>query len=196
MINEKALSSSQLILAEKEVRAQELAFLHDKSNWDTDYTQDDRKLLRKQERLSLITRLHPDFRCPVCNCVVTNLRSWVISKEGKKNIHGSRVAVCRRCHFNIINEEELTTSFHMNRTLFIRVRRFEFDYEAFVECRERIGLTPSQFAELVGWSPQYQYKLETGGCKTINEDTMLNLLKVLGDYLITTNDKVEDIGHD
>lgn len=187
MINEKSLSGSDLAANENEVKRRNLAFLKDKSNWNDE--DEDFRHVERSKRLDLITSMYPDFKCPLCRCVVTNLRSWVLSKD-------QEAAICRKCHFRVKVDENLKKSFHMNKKIFTQVRRYEFNHVAFTECRLRIGLTITQFAELVGWTPSYQCRLENGDYNTISHQTMLNLLKVLGDLDVTTNDVVEEINDD
>ena len=52
-------------------------------------------------------------------------------------------------------------------------QRFVFNPKDIYEARKKCGLNLRQFSDVYGWSAQYQWKLENGLVKTINETAKL-----------------------
>lgn len=50
-------------------------------------------------------------------------------------------------------------------------QRYKIDAHCLIIIRERLNLSVLQFAEIIGWSTSYQYKLESGSVSTISEKT-------------------------
>lgn len=51
-------------------------------------------------------------------------------------------------------------------------QRYKLNAHYFTIMREGLNLSVIQFAEIVGWSTSYQYKLESGKIKTVSEKTV------------------------
>lgn len=63
------------------------------------------------------------------------------------------------------------------------IRRYTFSAWTFIKMRESLRLSPKDFAERIGWSTSYQYKLETAGAfDTISEKTYNEIMQVVSKY--------------
>lgn len=52
-----------------------------------------------------------------------------------------------------------------------KIIRYPLNSFELIRLRESIPLSVEQFAAIVGWSPAYQYKLESGKVKTVSAKT-------------------------
>lgn len=139
-----------------------------------------RSSVRSKDRAKILDLLVPSRACPYCFKVHTSSKAWVINKK-------HTVACCRSCYSgNLPDKQDIILLFTLP------VIRLEFDYNLFFEMRARSGLSQSRFAELAGWSQQYQNKLENGYVKTIDIEKAEMILQVFKE----AGHKVTQMGDD
>ena len=51
-------------------------------------------------------------------------------------------------------------------------QRYKINTHLLTMIRENLNFSVAQFADIIGWSTSYQYKLESGKVGTISEKTM------------------------
>ena len=75
------------------------------------------------------------------------------------------------------------------------VRRYTFNAWAFIKMRESLRLSPKDFAERIGWSQSYQYKLEHKSIfDTISEKTFNEINQLISRYYSQFNSPHEFTG--
>ena len=75
------------------------------------------------------------------------------------------------------------------------IRRYTFSAWTFIKMRESLRLSPKDFAERIGWSTSYQYKLEnTGAFETISEKTFNEINQLILRYYPQFNSPHEFTG--
>jgi len=136
-----------------------------------------RKLVRRarnqEQRLSIIKKLtYGTFKCPRCRCVKMNPSSWIVSKDKKK-------VLCRSCFRSYGWKTQVVKSRLSKIKLFSQeIKRYKMNALGLCRLREQLNLTVEQFAEKIGWSIPYQYKLEDGTFSTISEKTMKEICQL------------------
>lgn len=127
-----------------------------------------------KERMEIISRIHPTLECPTCKTKIEESYKWIVSKDKKK-------ALCKSCHqYLTYNKIESPDDQKSADDLFQEApKRFVFDSHLFVKVRCHLGISAGKFAELCGWSRQYQSKLEDGEFFTISEEKRDVIQKVL-----------------
>ena len=132
-----------------------------------------RRARAQEQRLSIIKKLtYGTLKCPRCRCVKTNPSSWIISKDKKK-------VLCRSCFRSYGWKTQLIKSRLSKIELFSQeIRRYKLNSLVICRIREQLNLNVEQFAEKIGWSIPYQYKLEDGTFSTISEKTMKEICQL------------------
>lgn len=141
-----------------------------------------------RKRQFVVAMTNPKYHCPRCGECKTKMAEWFVSnhKDNRK-----KKVMCRSCVLSFgweINSMPKTQEMlNDNIKLYTSIIRY-YKIDATDLCRKRVraGFSVKQFAELVGWTADYQYKLENGRVLKLNESAMDDLVaafKRIGTYI-------------
>ena len=142
-----------------------------------------------RKRLYILENTNPRYHCSNCGECKTKLSDWFVSKKvdvmkipldlmmNAEN-KPKRKIMCRSCVSAFGWNPKKTDPIYLDEDVKIFETVLYFKIDATDLCRKRInnGKTVRQFADLVGWTPDYQYKLENGSVLKIGQEAMGDLV--------------------
>ena len=130
--------------------------------------------LRFSKRVELLDKYVPKRICPICQSHRVSPRSWVMNEFLK-------LFICRSCFYG--DKIAKTNNPIINRTLFSNVQyRYDINHFDLKAAREEAGINEYKFAERMGWSRNYQRKIESGQVKSVDLITAESILGVFREF--------------
>lgn len=180
-VNERLPDSVRKVLAERE-KSNNPVFVDDPTEINIPRT-----VANLRKRAFIEASTNPLYHCPRCGECKTNLSEWFVSKVDTSTLPldlmmhriPRRKVLCRSCVEAFgweINVQETS-----DKTLYSRIiKRYKIDAIDLSRKRAVINKTVQQFAEIVGWTADYQYQLEAGIVLSLNEAAMSDLVAAFG----------------
>ena len=142
---------------------------------------------RKKSREAILNIRCPDRRCKFCLEVKTRSRQWVAVSDVTQ-LTGTLAdlellkevgIICMACRISKFRKKKSQYTVPEDKDGFIRrkdvfklvEKRYKLDGEDLLLRRRRAHVTQKRFAEMCGWSPTYQWKLEQSHVDEISEET-------------------------
>ena len=123
-----------------------------------------------EERKRELDRVVPSRVCPCCKRRIWLDKLWVITRGGQ--------AYCRSCYYCKVNPntEKIVGSFITETSV-----RFNIDSWKLKSLRVKSGIGFKAFADLMGWTDAYQYRIENGQIKSLRAEVVDKMLDVFDD---------------
>lgn len=133
-----------------------------------------------KERCKRLDRLVPNRICPMCKRKVWMDRMWVITKSSQ--------AFCRSCYYSRVNNDKdvVVVGGFLGEVLV----RFEIDGWKLRAMRIKSGVGATAFADRMGWSRTYLYRLEGGYIKSLDKEIVERMIDVFDSFGIVVVESV------